>query len=98
MDYRDSLYCVRKGGVRSVSWGEAEEDPTIGWGPGVKEVVAGGWSQSVGACGFVHGVVDKKVRNLAGNACAWVGVLGLDHTHAPAVILPFEEDVSAYQG
>ena len=55
----------------------------------------------MGACGFVHGVIDKEVRNLAGNACAWVGVLGSDNTHAPAVVLPFEEeleDVSVEQG
>jgi hypothetical protein len=52
----------------------------------------------VGACGFVHGVIDKEVRNLAGNACALVGVLGFDHTHAPAVMLPFEEDVPVDQG
>ena len=54
--------------------------------------------QGVGACGVVHGVRDKEVRNLPGNACAWIFVLGSDHTHAPAVVLPFEEDVSVEQG
>jgi hypothetical protein len=52
----------------------------------------------MGACGFVHGVVDKKVRNLAGNACAWICVLRSDHTHAPAFVLPLEEDVQVDQG
>ena len=79
-----------RGGFRSGLWEGAEEDPVIGWGPGVKEVVESGWSQGVDARGVVRGVIDREVRNLAGNACAWVGVLGLDHTHAPAVILPFE--------
>ena len=50
------------------------------------------------ARGVVRGVIDKEVRNLAGNACAWVGVLGSDYTHAPAVVLPFEEDVPVDQG
>ena len=75
-----------------------EEDPVIGWGPGVKEVIVSGWGQGVNARGVVRGVIDKEVRNLAGNACAWVGVLGFDHTHAPAVILPFEEDAPVDQG
>ena len=74
-----------------------EEDPVIGWGPGVKEVIVSGWGQGVNARGVVRGVIDKEVRNLAGNACAWVGVLGFDHTHAPAVILPFEEDAPVDQ-
>ena len=60
----------------------------------------------MGARGFVHGVRDKEVRNLlhnlTGNACAWICVLGSEHTHAPAVVydivLPFEEDVSVDQG
>ena len=60
-----------RGKVRSVSWEGAEEDPVIGWGPGVKEIVVGGWGRGVGAHGFVHGVIDKEVRNLAGNACAY---------------------------
>ena len=42
-------------------WGAVKEDPVIGWGPGVEEVVVGGWGQGV-------------------------------------VVLPFEEDVSVYQG
>jgi hypothetical protein len=53
--------------------------------PGVEEVVVGGWGQGVGARGFVHGAIDKEVRNLTGNACAWICVLRSDHAHAPAV-------------
>ena len=79
-------------------WGAAEKDPIIGWGSGVEEVVVGGWGQGVGARGVVHGVRDKEVRNLPGNACAWIFVLGSDHAHAPAIVLPLEEDVSAEQG
>jgi hypothetical protein len=52
----------------------------------------------MGARGFVHGVIDMEVRYLTGNACAWVGVLRFNHTPAPAVVLPFEEDVSVDQG
>ena len=69
-------------------WGAVKEDPVIGWGPGVEEVVVGGWGQGVGARGFVHGAIDKEVRNLTGNACAWICVLRSDHTHAPAVVPP----------
>ena len=49
----------------------AEEDPGIGWGPGVKEVVVSGWGQGVNPRGVVRGIIDKEVRNLAGNACAY---------------------------
>ena len=42
--------------------------------------------------------LDIKAYDLPGNACAWIFVLGSDHTHAPAVVLPFEEDVSVEQG
>ena len=52
----------------------------------------------MGARGVVHGVEDKEVSNLPGNACAWIFVLGSDHAHAPAIVLPFEEDVSVEQG
>jgi hypothetical protein len=80
-------------------WEAVVEDPIIGWGSGVdSEVVVGGWGQGVGARGVVHDVRDKEVRNLPGNACAWIFVLGSDHTHAPAVVLPLEEDVSVEQG
>ena len=75
-----------------------EEDPIIGWGSGVKKVVVGGWGQGVGARGVVHGVEDKEVSDLPGNACAWIFVLGSDHAHAPAIVLPFEEDGSVEQG
>ena len=78
--------------------GAVEEDPVIGWGSGVEEVVVGGWGQGVDARGVVHDVGDQEVRELTGNACAWIFVLGSDHTHAPAVVLPFEEDVSVEQG
>ena len=50
-------------------WEGAEEDSGIGWGPGVEEVVVGGWGQGVGARGGVHGVEDKEVSDLPGNAC-----------------------------
>ena len=79
-------------------WGAVKEDPVIGWGPGVEEVVVGGWGQGVGARGVVHGVEDKEVSDLPGNACAWIFVLGSDHAHAPAIVLPFEEDGSVEQG
>ena len=49
-------------------WGAVEEDPVIGWGSGVEEVVVGGWGQGVGARGVVHGVKDKEVCDLTGNA------------------------------
>ena len=79
-------------------WGAVKEDPVIGWGPGVEEVVVGCWGQGVGARGVVHGVEDKEVSDLPGNACAWIFVLGSDHAHAPAIVLPFEEDGSVEQG
>ena len=52
----------------------------------------------MGARGVVHGVMDKKVRDLSGDAGARVRVLRSDHPHAPAVVLPFEQDASAHQG
>ena len=83
--------------MRSMLWGAVKEDPVIGWGPGVEEVVVGGWGQGVGARGGVR-VEDKEVSDLPGNACAWIFVLGSDHAHAPAIVLPFEEDGSVEQG
>ena len=56
--------------MRSVLWGAVEEDPIIGWGSGVKKVVVGVWGQGMGARGVVHGVEDKEVSDLPGNACA----------------------------
>ena len=51
-------------------WGAAgKEDPIIGWGSGVKKVVVGGWGQGMGARGVVHGIEDKEVSDLPGNAC-----------------------------
>jgi hypothetical protein len=62
-----------------------EKDPAVGWGPGVKEVVVGGWSLRVRAWVPVVlsmlAVIDNEVRDLAGNVCARVGVLGSDHPH-----------------
>ena len=55
---------------RLVLWEAVEEDPVIGRGSGVKKVVVGGWGQGMGARGVVHGVEDKEVSNLPGNACA----------------------------
>ena len=66
-----------------------EEDPIIGWGSGVKKVVVGGWGQDMGARGVVHGVEDKEVSDLPGNACAWIFVLGLYHARAPILIAEF---------
>ena len=60
-------------------------------------MVVGGWGQGVGARGVVR-VKDKEVRYLIGKSCASVCVLRFDHAPAPAVVLPFEEDVSADQG
>ena len=71
-------------------WEAVVEDPIIGWGSGVdSEVVVGGWGQGVGARGVVHGVGDKEVRDLPGNACAWVFALGLYHARAPILIAEF---------
>lgn len=47
---------------------------------------------------FINVVVDKEVCDLSGNACALVVVLGSDHPHASAVVLPFGEDASVHQG
>ena len=44
-------------------------------------MVVGGWGQGVGARGVVHGVEDKEVSDLPGNACAWILVLGTDHAN-----------------
>ena len=78
--------------------GAVEEDPVIGRGSGVKKVVVGGWGQGMGARGVVHGIEDKEVSDLPGNACTRIFVLGSDPAQTPAVVLPLEEDVSADQG
>jgi hypothetical protein len=52
-----------------VLWGAVEEDPVIGRGSGVKKVVVGGWGQGMGTRGVVHGIEDKEVSDLPGNAC-----------------------------
>ena len=64
--------CPNKGRLlrRLVLWEAVEEDPVIGRGSGVKKVVVGGWGQGMGARGVVHGVEDKEISNLPGNACA----------------------------
>ena len=79
-------------------WGAVEEDPVIGRGSGVKKVVVGSWGQGMGARGVVHGIEDKEVSDLPGNAYAWIFVLGSDPAQTPAVVLPLEEDMSAEQG
>ena len=43
----------------------------------------------MGAREVVHGVEEKEVSDLPGNACAWIFVLGLYHARAPILIAEF---------
>ena len=61
---------LRGSEVEAMGGGGGGPNYWLGLGRQESKVVVGVWGQGMGARGVVHGVEDKEVSDLPGNACA----------------------------